>query len=330
MSSITRFFSPAGFTAALMVALFCTFPLLKMHDPIPLLFERFLKGGGWIEIVILSLYAGWLTTALVRSKNTTLLRRNVWTLFSVLFFIQLLLGIAGFSRFLMSGTLHLPIPAMLIAAPVYRGTFSFFMPLLFVITTLFAGPVWCSWLCYFGSWDFNAARTHKRAHHRSRYHIITRVTVLVVLIAMAILFRRTHVPVGIAVAAGVLFGAAGVLIMITLSRKRGSMVHCTSYCPIGLIATTFGKINPFRIHLEAGCTSCGTCSTACRYGSLSPVDISKRKPGLTCTLCGDCIGTCPDKQIQYRIFGRSGPKVRTLFLTIVVIIHTIFIGFGRI
>jgi hypothetical protein len=31
-----------------------------MHDPLPLLAERFIKGGGWIEIFFLSLYSAWL------------------------------------------------------------------------------------------------------------------------------------------------------------------------------------------------------------------------------------------------------------------------------
>jgi polyferredoxin len=60
----------------------------------------------------------------------------------------------------MTGELHLPIPALILAGPVYRGE-GLFMPVLYTVTILLVGPAWCSWLCYIGAWDDFAARRRK-------------------------------------------------------------------------------------------------------------------------------------------------------------------------
>ncbi|MHC5035002.1 MAG: 4Fe-4S binding protein, partial [Planctomycetota bacterium] len=126
-----------------------------------LIAERFVPGAGWVESVVLAGYASWLIGMLYDPRNTAVWRRRLWTYFSVLFFAQLLLGLAGVERFLMSGKLHLPIPAMIVAGPLYRGS-GFFMPILFTVTVLLVGPAWCSYLCYVGSWDLNAAVQRRR------------------------------------------------------------------------------------------------------------------------------------------------------------------------
>ena len=50
------------------------------------------------------------------------------------------------------GEMHLPVPALILAGPLYRGE-GFFMLFLFLSTVLIVGPAWCSWLCYVGAWD---------------------------------------------------------------------------------------------------------------------------------------------------------------------------------
>ena len=68
------------------------------------------------------------------------------------FFGQLALGIFADPIFLMTGKLHLPIPAVILAGPLYRFE-GLFMPILFISTLLLSGPAWCSQLCYFGAFD---------------------------------------------------------------------------------------------------------------------------------------------------------------------------------
>ncbi len=87
--------------------------------------------------------------------------------------------------------------------------------------------------------------------------------------------------------------------MVVFSRRRGTMVHCTVYCPIGLVGDWLGKLNPFQIRIEpSACTECMVCARVCRYGALELSDICAGKPSLTCTLCTDCMADCPTSNIQ--------------------------------
>ena len=117
-----------------------------------LLLERFIPGAGWFEIFLLSIYAGWITEKMLNIKQSSRWRLRIWILFSIIFFGQLIIGLLGVDKFLMTGLLHYPIPALIAAGPIYRGE-GFFMPILFVATVILVGPAWCSHLCYIGAWD---------------------------------------------------------------------------------------------------------------------------------------------------------------------------------
>ncbi|MEW5775063.1 MAG: 4Fe-4S binding protein, partial [Thermodesulfobacteriota bacterium] len=125
-----------------------------------LLADRFWPGWGWLEAVGLAAYAGWLCDGLLDPARSARWRLRAWGLFSLAFFGQLGLGLAGFEDFLMTGDLHLPVPALIVAGPLYRGG-GLFMLILFASTVALAGPAWCSWLCYVGAWDGWAASGRK-------------------------------------------------------------------------------------------------------------------------------------------------------------------------
>jgi ferredoxin len=59
-------------------------------------------------------------------------------------------------------------------------------------------------------------------------------------------------------------------------------------------------------------------------------DLNQGRPGLTCTLCGDCIGQCPNGLIGYRFPGMRPEQARTAFIILIVSIHTLFLGVARI
>jgi polyferredoxin len=252
-------------------------------------------------------------------------------LFSLVFFAQLGLGLAGLQSMLMTGELHLPIPALILAGPVYRGE-GLFMPVLYTVTIILVGPAWCSWLCYVGAWDDFAARRRKGGNRPVpgwATHVL-RGVILLGILGTAFLFRWLHVPIRVAVGLAVGFGLAGVGVMFFFSRQSGYMIHCTVICPIGLISNLAGRISPWRLRIDPSCTQCGLCSRVCRYSALEKQDLEKGRPGLTCTLCGDCIGQCPNGLISYRFPGLSPEQARTVFLVLVVSIHTLFLGVARI
>ena len=131
------------------------FVQVKVERPM-ILAERFIKGGGWAEIFLISIYGAFVIYKMQDPVNVPEWRKITWTIFSVVFFSQLIIGLSGFEKFLMTGKLHLPIPMMIIAGPIYRGQLSV-MTILFLSTVILTGPAWCSQLCYFGAFDNLAA-----------------------------------------------------------------------------------------------------------------------------------------------------------------------------
>lgn len=317
----------ARVAAFLATGALCAFPNAIMRDPVPLLAERFLAGTGWLEVIALATYAGWIAGLLVATPRTAAIRMRLWLLFSVAFFAQLFLGLAGVERLLMTGTLHVPVPAVIVAGPVFRGE-GFFMPVLLGATILIGGPMWCSWLCYVGAWDNFASRA-RLPGPATKHREWIRIAILTATVAVALILRETGASSWMAAGVALAFGAGGVAVMATVSRQRGTMMHCTAYCPIGLIVNLAGRLNPFRMRIAPDCTGCQACARACRYQALRPEDISARTVGMTCTLCGDCTSTCHGGFISYRFPGLLPAAARATFLTMAAVAHTVCLGFGR-
>lgn len=299
----------------------------KVKVPVMLLMERFMPGAGWVEVILLSLYAGWVTEKIIDPQKSPIVRSRIWTFFSVVFFTQLLLGLAGIEKLLMTGKLHLPVPALVIAGPLFRGE-GFFMLILFGITVLLVGPAWCSYLCYIGAWD-NLAAGNKKTTPLPHWRHTVRLGILLLVVVLAVVFKITGVPGVTAALAAAFFGILGVAVMVIFSRKAGVMTHCVTYCPIGLAANWLGRISPFRLRITDGCTECGACRPACRYDALKVADIEKRKPGATCTLCGDCVTRCKENSIRYKFPGMKPQTARCFFIIMVVSLHAVFLGLAR-
>jgi len=160
----------------------------QVTDPPMLLFDRLLPGVGWLEIFGLSLYGAIVVDKMQDPKTAQAMRLRIWTLFSLVFFGQLALGLTVSPVFLMSGELHIPVPAMILAGPVYRGE-GLFMPILFLATVVLVGPAWCSHLCYFGAWDNVAARNVRRPRSLRQWAEPIRLTLLLAIIGVALLLR---------------------------------------------------------------------------------------------------------------------------------------------
>lgn len=332
---VERFGSARGSTpvsvAAVVLTLVLLVPVQLVVDPPGLLLERFVPTAGWLEIALLALYAGWLAEVMIDPARAPLWRMRVWRLFSAVFFGQLALGLAGADAFLMTGKLHLPVPALIVAGPLYRGA-GFFMPILFTATVVLVGPAWCSHLCYIGAWDDVAARgvrgTRRRPAGMPSWHRWLQIGLLAATVVVSLGLRAVGAPWQVAVGVGAAFGLGGVAVMALWSRATGVMTHCTSYCPIGVVATTLGRLNPFRVRMSDGCDGCGACASACRYDALRPDHIERRRPGPSCTLCGDCVGRCRGGWMTYRLAGTSW-RARSAFIALVVALHAGFLGVAR-
>lgn len=301
---------------------------LKVVPPM-LMLERFFPGTGWIEIFLLALYAAWLGNRMEKPSRVEKWRRISWLVFSIVFFIQLLLGILWDQRFLMTGKLHLPVPAMIIAGPVYRLKLSF-MTLLFLSTVLLTGPAWCSQFCYFGAFDNWAATRSKLRNNPINHKFRIKHTLFVAFVLAVIIFRLTGMNRLAATLAGGLFGIIGIIIMIFFSRKSNKMIHCILYCPVGTLTHYLKYLSPFRMVINKSCTTCMACHLKCKYDALTLSDIRNGKPGITCTYCGECIAACHQQSIIYQFPGLNAVAARNLYLVMTLSLHASFIGLGRI
>jgi len=311
---------------------FLTFILLafvqvKLERPM-ILAERFIKGGGWIEIFLISCYGAFVVFKMQDRLNVPKWRKITWTIFSIVFFTQLIIGLSGYEKFLMTGKLHLPIPMMILGGPIYRGQLSV-MTILFLSTVILTGPAWCSQLCYFGAFD-NLASGGKTSKENLKYKGAIKTTVLILVIAMALILRWLNVSLIVSTIIAVGFGITGISIMILFSLKRKKMVHCVMYCPIGTIVNVLKQVNPFRMYIDQSCTLCMNCTKFCKYDALNINDIKNAKPSLTCTLCGDCLAGCNHNSIKYKFLKMRPEHARNLYLILTISLHAACIALARI
>lgn len=309
------------------VVLLLAFVQMYVSPPM-LLAERFWKGAGWIEILAAAMYASIVTHKMKSPLSAPVWRIRIWIGFTIIFFLQLIVGLLGVDKFLMTGRLHLPIPAVILTGSLYRMEVSF-MPILLASTILLSGPAWCSQLCYFGAIDAWAAKGRskpKAIGHKWRYKILG----LAAIVGVTMLLRLFAVDVRVAILLAALFALGGMVVIWLISRSRGTMAHCISYCPIGTIVSLAKCASPFRMKINNSCTLCMKCTPSCKYDALSTADIRARKPGLTCTLCGDCIGHCHAGSIEYRFMGLSPAVSRGIYLCTTVSLHAVFMALARI
>ncbi len=293
-----------------------------------IIIERFIEEFAYLEIFVIALYAAFLIHKMKVPKNVPLWRQRSWFLFSLVFFGQLLAGLIGFEKFLMTGKLHLPVPAMILSGPIFRGEASF-MTILFLSTVILSGPTWCSHLCYFGAIDgmLSQGKTSKKPiKNKLKY----KHSILFFVITVTILLRLLNVQVFYAATFGASFGIIGAIIIAILSKRKHKMIHCAVYCPIGTLISYLKYINPFRIKIQDNCTMCAHCIPSCKYDALNILDLKNKKPGSTCTLCGDCLSSCSVNSIQYRFLGLSAEKARNLYLIISISLHAVFLALAKI
>lgn len=302
---------------------------IKVDNPM-LLSERFQEGFGWVQIFIMSVFGSFLFVKMSNPNTTKKWRTLSWSVFSIVFFLQLVLGLTGFDNFLMTGKLHFPIPAVIPGGAIYRLEFGF-MPILFTATVLLTGPAWCSQLCYFGALD-NLVASIKKQKQKSRKQklMLLKNIALAVFISSVVILRFLDLPINAIIIIASSFGIIGVILILVFSSRKGKMTHCIHYCPLGTIVNYSRYINPFRMYIDDNCTECMKCTSSCKYESLEKENILKRKPGFTCTMCGDCITSCSTNSIKYKFFNLSPKFSRQLYLIITVSVYIVFLNVARI
>jgi ferredoxin-type protein NapH len=203
------------------------------------------------------------------------------------------------------------------------------MPILFLSTILISGPAWCSQLCYFGALDNLAAKGRTELnpiHNKFRIkHIL-----LLAIITITVLLRFFELDTRLTIAIAISFGVAGIGIIVFLSRRKGKMVHCILWCPIGTLVNYMKLVSPFRMYIDDSCTNCMACTRYCNYDALGRKNIMNRKPGLTCTYCGDCLTSCKTESIRYKFLSLSSQQAKNSWIVLTISLHAIFLALARI
>ena len=158
----------------------------------------------------------------------------------------------------------------------------------------------------------------------------TKNAFLALFLAAIIVLRVFDMPVRYAVIGAAAVGIAGLAIVLFVSPAKGKMVHCIAYCPIGTLIQYLRYVNPFRVRIHSECTECMLCTARCPYDALNKENILARKPGMTCTCCGDCLDACHGNFITYSFLKLSPGASRNLWIMVTVTIHAIFMGLARI
>ncbi len=316
--------------AAVFMAVFLSLYYIRKSAPFEmLLLERFFPGLGMAEIFLAAWYGSFTAGLLADRRKSRKARTRLWLFFAGAFIVQFALGLLGVSQMLLTGRLHVPIPAFILYGGVFRESLNA-MPFIVLVSTLLLGSAWCSMLCYFGPFDALASQG-KALQPLPRFLQSAlcwgRPAVLAVGIGAAFILKHIGMSTGTAVSLACAYAFLSLLAMAALSRRYGGMMHCTAFCPMGLAVAWLGRLSPWRLRVDSSsCDSCGACEKVCRWRAITPESRAKGKALLRCTLCRDCIGVCHKNALSLRCAGLAPQVSERLFAGVLAALHAIFLA----
>ena len=194
--------------------------------------------------------------------------------------------------------------------------------------TLAIGRGWCSWACFYGGIDDGLSALPRRPLIRTgRWAFKLRdlpaaLLVFLLLASFAYLlpvyclwlcpFKLTSVFMDADAGprrlqyALMLAALAALVLGPLLTKKR---IFCSYLCPFAAWQAFWGRLNPFRVSLDAEkCSGCLKCAAACPM--LAIKELPGGNPGILayCNLCGQCLGACPSAALRYTVLGLELPS----------------------
>lgn len=316
--------------ARVFIAVFVILYTIRQNVPVEmLLLERFFHGYGAVQIFLAAWYGAFVAGILIDGKRRQQWRILLWLIFGTAFFAQFALGLMGLEKMLLSGRLHVPIPAFILYGPLFRDSLSP-MPFIVLVSVLSLGTAWCSMLCYFGPFDALACG-NKRMRPLPPFLRSClrwgRIMLLFFGIGMTYWLSLSDLQTEIVLSIAISYGVLSMMIMAGISRRYGVMLHCSTACPMGLIVSVCGRLSPWRLKVDRQrCNDCGRCEQACRWQAITAETRAQGRPLLRCTLCRDCIGSCSRKALSLRCAGLDPQTSDRLFSGMLAVSMAVFLA----
>lgn len=206
-------------------------------------------------------------------------------------------------------------------------TGAFLLYIILFILSLFAGRIWCGWLCPMGACQELGSPLIRKTVKEGWPNWIKYVVTVLWIAAIARAFLAAGGIQGIDPLYGTVNGIsvssvqvlmiivmifAGIFSIAFLTGKRG---FCHIICPIAAIMVAGRKIRNVAgwpaLQLSADvdlCTDCNTCSKKCPMGLDVHGMVGEGKmENPDCILCATCADVCPGGVIHYSIQGKIKP-----------------------
>lgn len=200
-------------------------------------------------------------------------------------------------------------------------TGSLILIILLFLISLFAGRIWCGWLCPMGAWQEFWSPVIRRPVTSGWRNLIKYAVFVLWLLAIVASFMAAGGIRGIDPFYGTVGGISVssfdvlkmvvmifvvILVVAFIVGKRG---FCHLICPIAVIMIAGRAIrnrlgwSALRLSAAAdACTGCRTCERNCPMG-LPVRDMVKRErmEDAECILCARCADSCPEHAIGYSV-----------------------------
>ena len=199
-----------------------------------------------------------------------------------------------------------------------------------LFATLIIGRAWCSWACFYGGIDDGLSALPKKALLKTeKWGFKLRDFPAALLIFLLLVSFANMLPVyclwlcpfkmtgsfldtDYALIRNIQYGlmvlALAVLFLGPLLTKKRTF--CSFLCPFGAWQAFWGKLNPFRISVNAlKCTGCQACVEACPMYAIESEPGSKAEISSYCNLCGECLKACAAGGINYSVLGFRMPYI---------------------
>ncbi|NJD75608.1 MAG: 4Fe-4S binding protein [Candidatus Methanoperedens sp.] len=208
-----------------------------------------------------------------------------------------------FYLFYVMGTVELSLTvAVLEIGMGIAGAALIFTLLRCVITPLFFGRAFCSWVCWSpGLFDLVGLYRGKTNLKKNKWLYLKYAVAAIMIFfgVRSLLAGNASFPTReVSMMKDISVITLGLLLAFPLGHRN----FCRYLCPPGSLIAYFSKWGLLKIEGDqTKCKQCGTCETNCPMGVSAKIYVQNedRIYDRECILCGKCIDICPEHALKY-------------------------------